>query len=108
MKLPFDRALALFILKHHRNLLIASVCSVAIIGLFSVGTYIKLIDTRAKINQTAKSLDKIKSSYAISTNLIQGLQGKEQILTSFLPNDFDLLVALSTLEEIGERTVLRI
>jgi hypothetical protein len=104
MKLNFDKALIFFIIKHHRNLLVASLFSVAVIALFSFGTYTRLAETFTKINDTTQKLTKIKTSYAISTNLIQELQGKELILNNFMPSNFDLLVALSTIEEIGSRT----
>ncbi|MFA6005029.1 MAG: hypothetical protein WC775_00905 [Patescibacteria group bacterium] len=108
MKLTFDQALVMFILKHHRNLLIVSAFSVLIIAVLSFGTYNRMAETQTKINDTTRQLSKIKSSFAVSTNLIQELGGKDRILNSFMPSEFDLLVALSTIEEIGERTDFRI
>lgn len=108
MKLTFDQALFKFIVKSQKILLIACAGSVSIIALLSYVTFGQLVTTEQQIRETGTKLAKLKSSYAVSTNLIKELESKTNLLSTFMPNDFDLLVMLSTVEEIGKRTNFKI
>lgn len=108
MKLTFDEALIRFILKNHRNLLIASLASICIIFSLSFVTFNRLTETQTKVTAATSQIAKLKSTFSVSTNLVKELKDKVTLLNVFLPNDFDLLLMLNTIEEIGNRTNFKI